>query len=496
MLYEQLGPARASPCRLRRQRMGMLCAGGILASLWLAYAPARLLAAAEAQPVATAVGPRRPVRDLLAGYGIDQSRLESLVDGRPLHDDERETLHHILFRIPQIAPELVQQWHQRGVSWSEVAQHPPAYRGELFHLSGTATQVAEERPIPEAVERFGFGYFYRVPLQLADAGNPVLVCARTVPEAWTQLRVAPGVINQRCSLYGMFLKVGQPAGAEPQLVFAADRIAWHPDHVDQRLGVDADDVLLGELGMDVGLLSQVQDQKRIGAEERECFYQLLSAVGRLGTAAVPRRTADMSTTQLLQNPQSFRGNLFTIRGSVRRAVRVRVDDPDIQARLAIDHYYQLDMFVPLETPLQLVDPRDQTSSVYTSYPVTVCVRHLPAGMPVGDPIHEEVRVQAFFLKLWAYHSHAPAKLGQSPGGAAKPRSIQLSPLLMGREPQWLGRSRAPNPYPGLLMGTIFAVALAALCWWIWKSGRDNRPVEKKIGSTTVPERFLADPPVD
>ena len=115
-----------------------------------------------------------------------------------------------------------------------MAQHPDRYRGELFHLSGRITRLAEDRLIPELVERFEFQHFYLAELQLQDAGNPVLVCARTVPEVWTQLPEATGLSRQRCSLYGVFLKVGEPAGGDGQLVFAADRIAWHPDRVDPR----------------------------------------------------------------------------------------------------------------------------------------------------------------------------------------------------------------------------------------------------------------------
>ena len=196
--------------------------------------------------------------------------------------------------------------------------------------------------------------------------------------------------------------------------------------------MDASDVLLGKLGMDVGLLSQVKDQQRIQAEERECFYQLLSVADGLDTAA---SAADVDIPQLFAHPTRFRGDLLAARGSVRRAVRVRVDDPDIRARFTMDHYYQLDMLVPLRTPLQLVDPRDQTGDVYNSYPVTICVRHLPAGMPVGDPVHEDVQVQAFFLKLWAYRSSARASGAASvreKSGATRPGSpIQFSPLLVG-----------------------------------------------------------------
>jgi len=108
----------------------------------------------------------------------------------------------------------------------------------------------------------------------------------------------------------MFLKVGDSSGEWPELVLAADRIAWHPDRVDADLGIAEDHVLLGDLGMDVGLFDQVRDRKGLVAADRECFYQLLTAVGRADAAELARHGRNrkqFNIAQLLTTPKTERG---------------------------------------------------------------------------------------------------------------------------------------------------------------------------------------------
>ncbi len=75
-------------------------------------------------------------------------------------------------------------------------------------------------------------------------------------------------------------------------------------------------------------------------------------------------------------------------GEALRAVRVRVDDPDVVRRFGIRQYYEI----------EVVTPDSQNN------PLVVCVAELPEGLPLGDKIHESVRVAGFFLKSWAYNT--------------------------------------------------------------------------------------------
>jgi hypothetical protein len=53
--------------------------------------------------------------------------------------------------------------------------------------------------------------------------------------------------------------------------------------------------------------------------------------------------------------------------------------------------------------------------------------------------------------------------------------LLFGPLLVGRQPRWVSRPVAADPLPGLIAGTIFAVALVALCYGIWRAGRRDDP---------------------
>ncbi len=228
-------------------------------------------------------------------------------------------------------------------------------------------------------------------------------------------------------------------------------------------GVDIDHLLLSQLGMDVGLLDQVQDRRRIVEEDRECFYQLLAAMSNLRPAHLDdRHVAQISVPDILRNPEPSRGKLFTVHGTALRAIRIQVDDPDVQARFEINHYYELDVSVPLETPIELVEKQTDTQGkLFASYPVTVCVRQLPSGMPQGEDILEEVRVNSFFVKLWAYHT----QLMDTP---------QVSPLLIGQSPQWIRRQAATNSSAVWLLGALLVAILVAASFAIWHSRSNDR----------------------
>ena len=90
-----------------------------------------------------------------------------------------------------------------------------------------------------------------------------------------------------------------------------------------------------------------------------------------------------------------------MRGICRQAVEVLVKDPDIQSRFGISHYYQLVVCVPLEDTIKLVSQDDEEDPVYfADYPIVVCVRELPKGMPEGSKISEVVQVTGLYFKLY------------------------------------------------------------------------------------------------
>ncbi len=222
----------------------------------------------------------------------------------------------------------------------------------------------------------------------------------------------------------MFVKVGEKADGGASLVFAAPRLAWYPDD------------LLGRLGMDVGLLGGAEDPKSSGLDtpaEREAFYQMLAAVGRAAPAELQRAAEkDLSQTPkkwlwtnpqgerqysvvpLFNDPATQRGRLVELSGTARRIEEIRVTDPDLVTRFGIDHYYQVSLFTD-----------DSQGN-----PVTFCLRQLPEGMPYGNlPRYgEAVRIAGFFFTTWSYPiaKGAAREKGSDPIYRNGPRVLRIN----------------------------------------------------------------------
>ena len=237
------------------------------------------------------------------------------------------------------------------------------------------------------------------------------------------------------------------------LVFAAPRLAWYPDN------------LLGKLGMDFGLLDSPQARKPFNPrnpEDREAFYQLLAAVGRADpgqllqaaeedlpkTPAAWRSTDQQGQEQysvvpLFNEPATQPGRLVELFGTARLIEEVHLDprlDADIIARFGLDHYYQVSLFTD-----------DSQGN-----PVTFCIRELPEGMPYGNLPHygETVRIAGFFFKTWSYGVPKMTDPALDPGDPKTHQ--QLSPLLIGRSLTWYPAPQpADNTPTNVVIGGLF-----------------------------------------
>src|SRR5690606_21380583 len=119
--------------------------------------------------------------DLLRLLDIDDSQLSSLIDGRALHTDEWETMHRLLFRMPEFTPLDLQRWHTKDVTWQQVAAEPEKYRAEVFTVTARARMIERIELPPEASDIFGYSKYYLVKLDLPNYPAGATLCARAVP---------------------------------------------------------------------------------------------------------------------------------------------------------------------------------------------------------------------------------------------------------------------------------------------------------------------------
>jgi hypothetical protein len=325
--------------------------------------------------------------------------------------------------------------------------------------------------------------YYTCQMELRNGGVATIM-APQVPKAWQQMQFAG--VSQPASAAGLFLKRVSNTDGETLPLFVAKRIAWHPTAVDEP-HVSFGQSVLGTLGMDVGLLDDIRTRGPIRAEEREAFYRLLDAVGRIGANQLIRfasgnlvnirnrwqrelevgqddarralaqevvRRAKLelySVAPLFNDPERHIGELVVLEGVARRVVRVDVatrpnaDGPsDVARRFGIKHYYEMEVFT------------DDSQN----YPVVFCVRELPAGFPIEDKLHVPVRVAGFFFKDWLYTTRGEAS--------------QYAPLLVGRGAVVLDVQQGGTQWPRAVAGGLFLLALAgvwAAAWWFARSDR-------------------------
>ena len=411
-------------------------------------------------------------RELLSLLSIDESQLAGFADGSPIGVQDEETVWRILYSIPRFPLNDLHRWARSTEGLATLVPAPNDHRADTFLLRGRTTKIQRVEILPEAVERIEFDHYFRVSVDLDASPHVAVVCCRDIPTAW----VSGEVLGEPIVAYGLFLKLGEGNEEGTEFAFAAPHIGWLPIRPNAAAGITPDLVQLASLGMDVSLFDAVRqlNRKPLAHADRECFYQLLAALGKADASTIrshARPTVDLAP--LLQEPAQQHGRLMIVRGTARRAMKIRVDDEDIHERFGIDHYYQIDVFIPLgDQVVRLGNQADGESPTFTNtYPVTVCVLQLPPGLPEGTDIGEEVSIPAACFKLWAYRSRFVSAFDQKQ---------QVSPMFIGVEPQVIQFSSAQNPYIGFGVAGMFVTLLAVAWIALWRSGKGDSKFQRDV----------------
>ncbi len=437
-------------------------------------------AVAQQLPMAPFAAPRQ----LLRLFDIGESDLRALRDGQPIGPEDQEVLLKILYRLPQIGWDEIARWQRPDVPWSALCAEPDSARTDFFVVGGRVRSVTRRTLTPRQASLFEFDHYYQLDVDLDGGPGTAVIFARAVPAAWE----GHTALHEPVQAVAMFVKLGAERSGQPVWLFAAPRVAWLPDRVQASLGIDVPQVLLGQWGMDIGLWDAVRDRDGLplGADERECFYALLHAVGRADAAQLARHTQPAVLRQLLLQPQQERGALRQITGRLRRITRIVVEEPDVRHRFGIDAYYQLDVVVPVgDQPIEVRGaPGEQAGPVYReSFPCTCCTTELPAAWePLVDAPHvnRPVLLHGVFYKLWAYHNPLVA--------AYDARQRQLSPMFVVGAPQTWDLSADSRPGPGLWLGLGFIgllIVVGSAAWALHRS--DRRRLEQLRQRRAAPD---------
>lgn len=398
-------------------------------------------AADEAPPLSSS-------RDMLALRGV-LDRLDAVSDEAELPPRGDELLWRMLYVVRRLSLVDLHRWTRPELTVEGIRENPSASRGAVVAWRGTVTRTTAEELPPEVAERFDLSRYYRCELQVAEGMPPIAVYSLVVPKAWH----CGEPLDERAEVRGLFVRL---AGSDRSPVLVAPRVAWYPATV------------LGDIDMDVGLFDELKGRRELTGNDRECFYQLLAAAGRIGgrqlSRAVPREGRNASVLPLFKQPDEQRGRLVELTGTARQAVLVRVDEPDIKARFGIDHYYEVEIFTG-----------DSQGN-----PLTFCVRDLPKNFPQGGKITEPVRVAGFFFRLWGYRQSQAAQ--NQPGEVRR----QLAPLLIGRQPLWLETPPVDQRFANGVFLVLFVVMTVVLWLIVILFARSDRRFHRQVAGRFMP----------
>jgi hypothetical protein len=193
--------------------------------------------------------------------------------------------------------------------------------------------------------------------------------------------------------------------------------------------------------------------------ERHAWFRLLEKLdGRSLDELESSSTGRVGFVQLFDQPEQYRGQLVTVRGTAHRAYRVRAPENFY----GIEHYYVF-WLAPAGGP---------------NSPICVYALETPPGFPplkdkdldgATTPLEEEMEFTGYFFKRWAYRAQD---------------GLRIAPLVLAKAPRWtppppsLAEIRPVTPV-GLAMYLFGAAAVGAaislLAYWQgqWRSTKQR-----------------------
>jgi hypothetical protein len=199
---------------------------------------------------------------------------------------------------------------------------------------------------------------------------------------------------------------------------------------------------------------------------------------------------------MLTQPETQHGRLIDLRGTALRVQKIVIESADTRHRLGFDHYFQIDVMVPLgnqEVRLRAAGvppaggaaegpgPGDEPPPAgkaapapgpvfENNYPITCCALQLPPGFPQEENLRQPVHLAGFYFKLWAYRSEYVS------GFDARKR--QPAPLFVVTTPR-LVRPPATSTAWTWVGGSLMCLLLAGVTVALWRVHQaDRRHLER------------------
>lgn len=407
-------------------------------------------------------------RELFEAVGIDETAFGDLQtsDLDEPSSNDIQSISQIASTFQRFDRNDIERWANRLELDTSAGQIANIYRvdGVVTQIESTVTATGE--------------MLYRIDLRLPSqfengeinaADRPASIWLKQIPGAWKSCLFTDVNITAGC--YGVLVQ-----STDGISTLVSDRVEWFPKSSDSGPMVSSNLLTPAAIGIDVSLFDTLEHGRKVTAHDRECFYQMLARADRIATMA---GESQFSIAEFLQMPHQQAGTIYTLTGVARRAIRISVSDPDIQERFGIDHYYEVDVFVPLEPALTLVDSESGDKNTYRAFPMTFCVRSLPPGFPEGPVITQPVAVTAMYFKLWAYRNELLNADRRHSSSAAK---MQQSPLFIGYAPIVRVPAKGTSATIEIVAGVAFILAFAVVTGILIRISRRDRANSRRRNS--------------
>ena len=176
-------------------------------------------------------------------------------------------------------------------------------------------------------------------------------------------------------------------------------------------------------GVKPSSLESIRDKARFVAQEEDAWFHLFAVLAKTDPASLRKASIGrISRLQLSEQSKEYRGEVVTVRGTIRRAHWLRAPKNDY----AVEGYYQT-----------WLEPDDGSAA-----PIVVYCLELPEGFPVGMTLSEDVEATGFYFKRWLYKARD---------------GLELAPVVLARSVQRRAKTAPASAVPGGIVGLIVVV---------------------------------------
>lgn len=143
---------------------------------------------------------------------------------------------------------------------------------------------------------------------------------------------------------------------------------------------------------------------------------------------------------LFQHPDEYRGKAVTLRGYLRKLISYPAEPPDGNAPQTL---YEAWLF---------------TDDSHGNPTVIVC-SEIPAGMPTGNDVNEQVSVTGYFFKMYGYRARD---------------TTRIAPMILAGELVWYPAAERAAWRPGALHYALLSAGVLGLVLVVWRVSRGDR----------------------